>query len=77
MSFLRKGWSDVKSATDHEDRIEKSDVLLLLGLMFLGTGLYLLFGPGWALVVAGGLVFLMGFLANIAGRPAPPPKAES
>ncbi len=63
--------------TDHEDRVEKSDVLLLLGLMCMGTGLYLLFGPGTALAVVGGLVFLLGFLANVAGRPVHPPDVET
>jgi len=62
---------------DEPEKVEKSDVLLLLGILFLGVGLYLLFGPGWALAVIGGLLFFLGFLANIVGRPAPPTKVKT
>lgn len=42
-----------------------SDVLILLGLVLIGTGLFFWFGKGVALAVDGALVLLMGIGANV------------
>jgi len=42
----------------------KSDVLILLGLVLLGTGLFYWFGKGVAMTVAGAVLLFMGIGAN-------------
>lgn len=41
-------------------KIEISDIFLLLGLIFLGVGLYLRFDLGISLSVVGGVVLVIG-----------------
>ena len=43
-----------------------SDILILLGLVLLGTGLFFSLGLGVALTVDGALVVAMGIAGNIA-----------
>ena len=44
--------------------IDKSDYLIFLGLLILGTGLYLQFGQGMALTVVGSIVTVAGFIGS-------------
>lgn len=51
-------------------KIEKTDVVQILGLILLGAGLFLFRGPGVALAVVGALLFMVGFLPGfITGLP--------
>jgi hypothetical protein len=43
-----------------------SDVIIFLGLVLLGTGLFFCVGLGISLAVVGALVFLLGIAANVA-----------
>ena len=43
-----------------------SDVIIFIGLVLLGTGLFFCFSLGVSLAVVGALVFLLGIAANIA-----------
>jgi len=44
----------------------KSDYLIFMGLVLLGTGLFFWLGKGVAMAVVGALVVAMGVAANIA-----------
>ncbi len=44
--------------------VDKSDYLIFSGLLVLGAGLYLWFGPGIALSVVGGIVTVSGFIGS-------------
>lgn len=46
------------------NQIEASDVLQLIGLSLLGTGLFFVFGLGWALVGSGVTLISLGFFGN-------------
>jgi len=45
-------------------KIEASDVLIFLGLVLIGTGLFFWLGKGVALTVVGTLLLCMGFLGG-------------
>lgn len=45
-------------------QIEASDVLQLIGLSLLGTGLFLCLGLGKALIGSGTVLILLGFFGN-------------
>jgi|GEM_PF-2848830 len=45
-------------------QVDQSDYLIFLGLLILGSGLYLWFGPGIALSVVGGIVTVAGFIGS-------------
>jgi len=51
-------------------KIEKTDIVQILGLILLGIGLFLFQGIGVALTVVGALLFMIGFLPGfIMGLP--------
>ena len=51
-------------------KIDKADVVQILGLILLGVGLFLFRGLGVALIVVGALLFMVGFLPGfITGLP--------
>lgn len=45
-----------------------SDVLILLGLILLGIGLFFWFGKGVSMTVTGGVMLLMGIGANASEK---------
>ena len=46
-------------------RIDLSDILILLGCILMGYGLFLVFGLGWSLIGSGLTLALIGFFGNI------------
>ena len=40
------------------------DILIFLGLVSMGTGLFICFGPGWAGVGVGAILLLIGFFGR-------------
>ena len=46
-------------------KIEVTDVLQFIGLSLLGSGLFCVFGVGWALIGAGAACTLLGFFGKI------------
>jgi len=46
------------------NKIDISDLLILAGLSLLGTGLFFVFGLGWALIGSGVILILLGFFGS-------------
>jgi len=47
--------------------IDVFDMLALVGLALVGAGVWLLAGPGWTLLVVGGIVLAMGMIGALRG----------
>jgi len=50
------------------NKIEITDVLQFFGLSLLGTGLFFVFGFGWACIGAGVVCTLLGFFGQIGQK---------
>ncbi len=54
-----------------------TDALEALGVAMIAAGIYLVAGPGWALVVAGGLILAIAELRGWAVGQSPELESES